>query len=361
MNSSYQLDSLKGQSGCDDSSIEVCAKLINCKETRETIHSLVRPTTTLFIQGDLKGYDDPRVGYDPASNFRDGDRDTNNSVIRNWMNLFEVHQRVRGRDVGIVCTSIPRADRYLTINMDDDGVMRVMTGPESIESRSTSILNSFLHFTGITRTRVLKMREASKGSRYRTYFADLQAFIISMNFKYHPEMFDTVFMTPTLISPGDLETLPDGTQLPILREKKLPGDKIWKPKDMDYLYFLKSAATVKKHCPHSQNFHIPKTGTVSKVYYQIDQLLSNEDNGLKKMVREYFLNLDEWHRWSDYWVNDVDDAITIFAIIHAFKFCDLTETESITRARLELIAKPWYEQFATNELLNIESEPEPEY
>ena len=362
MNAMYQLDSITNDSfGGSMTAVEVCATLVGPSEDHTRLHSLIYPTTTLFIQGDLKGHDDPVVGYDPASNFRDKKKADNDRVVANWMNLFEVYQRVRGPDAGVVCTSIPRSERYLTIRMGEEGLMQVLCNwDNSLVESSTTTLQNFLNYEGITERRVLAMREASKGARYQTYFADLQALLLSINFTRHPEMFEKVFMTPTVVRPGDKELMDDGSVTPILREKKLPNDKVWTPKDMDYLYFVKSNETEKKHCPHSQSFYRPRPRVVSKLYAQIDQLLSNGDNGQKKMVREHFSSMSEWHRWSDYWVNDVDDAITILAIIHAFKFCSLTDSEKLLLSKFELIAKPWFDKFASDELRSFEPEPEPE-
>ena len=365
MNATYQLDRHSERHVTQNSkhALEICAKLLH-GHSPSTDHwcSLMTPDTTLFVQGDLKGYSDPLVGYDPASNFRDKEKVSNNQIIENWMNLFEIHRRVHADvlDSGIVCTSIPRSERYFTIKMHDDGMMKVHhNSNDSVNSSSTEILQNFLDYNRITPGRVLLMRESSKGARYRTYFADLQAFVLAVNFREHPEMFEEVFMTPTIVSPGDNELFSDGSTKPILRERDLPHGKKWTPKDMNYLYFVESKPGEKKHCPHSQKFYRPKAGSVKKVYYQIDELLKNEENGMKKMVRNYFSNLGDWTRWSDYWVNDVDDAVTILAIRHAYSFCD--PDYSGVMETLDGITKPWYEHFASQELLNMEPEPEPEY
>ena len=361
MEHSYQLNTLKISSS-GDSSLEVCAKMLSDDGASEMIQGLIKEDTTLYIQGDLKGYNNPDIGYEPASNFREKDRDSNNKIVRNWMNLFKTHQSIRGENAGIVCTSIPRTERYFTIQMHEDGSMKVHhNSNQSVNTESTEILQNFLQFTGITQLRVLTMRESSKSANYRTYLADLQAFLLAVNFKVSPEMFEDVFMTPTLINSSDKELLPDGSTLPILREKKLPRGKVWTPENKDYLYFVESEKRTKKYCSHSQKFYYPKQGVISKIYYQMNELLKNEENGVKRLIREsYFDNLREWNRWSDYWVNDIDDAVTILAIIHAFSFCSLTAREKEIKATLELITKPWFEKFALAELRMMEPEPEPE-
>lgn len=354
----YQLDTIPCSLLSSEKSVEICAKHIDWSKV--TIQGLITDTTTLYIQGDLKGYDDPLVGYDPASNFRDRDRVQNEQIVVNWMNLFEVHQRVRGKDAGIVCTSIPRSERYFTVKMEDDGKMNVYNNTNnSVNTESSEVLQNFLDHVGLNERRVLDMREASKGARYRTYFADLQALLLAVDFRVFPEMFEKVFLKPTLVKKGDNELMPDGSVKPILRERELPGGKVWTPKDLTYLYFVKSSPTEDKHCPHSQSFYVPKQGVISKIYYQLDELLKNEENAVKRMIREkYFLSIYEWSRWSDYFVNDVDDVLTILAIRHAFSFTYLTPSEKIIKEKLDEIVKPWFDHFASQELLNIEPEPE---
>jgi len=355
----YQLDTIPCSIMSTGRSVEVCAKLID--GVQEELHGLIDQSTTLYIQGDLKGYDDPLVGYDPASNFRDGDQGRNDRVVINWMNLFEVHQRVRGREAGIVCTSIPRSERYLTVKMESCGKMKIYNADSSVNTDSSTVLQNFLDNVGLTEHRVLNMREASKGAGYRTYLADLQALLLAVDFKTFPEMFEKVFLKPTLVKPGDKELFKDGSTLPILRERKLPSGKVWKPKDMSYLYFVKTSPEESKYCNHSQTFYVPKKGSISKIYHQVDELLANKENGVKRMIREkYFLSIYEWNRWSDFLVNDVDDVITILAIRHAFTFTYLTPSENIIKEKLDNIVKPWFEHFATQELLSMEPEPSPE-
>lgn len=360
---SYQLDTIPCSLLSPGKSVEICAKLID--GVQEDIHGLITDTTTLYIQGDLKGYDDPVVGYDPASNFRDRSKSLNEQIVVNWMNLFEVHQRVRGKDAGIVCTSIPRSERYFTVKMEENGKMNVYNNTNnSVNTESSNVLQNFLAHVGLNERRVLNIREASKGAKYRTYFADLQALLLAVDFRVFPEMFEKVFLKPTLVKPGDTELMPDGSVKPILRERELPGDKVWTHKDLTYLYFVKSSPTEDKHCPHSQSFYVPKSGVISKIYYQLDELLKNEENAVKRMVREkYFLTIYEWSRWSDYLVNDVDDILTILAIRHAFSFTYLTPSEKTIKEKLDNIVKPWFDHFASQELLDVESHsvPEPEY
>ena len=51
-----------------------------------------------------------------------------------------------------------------------------------------------------------------------------------------------------------------------------------------------------------------------------------------------------YSRWSDYWVNDIDDALTILAIINSFKLDQSTDSNKRILSKFEGIAKPWFEQ-----------------
>ena len=80
------------------------------------------------------------------------------------------------------------------------------------------------------------------------------------------------------------------------------------------------------------------------VYTQIKQLLSLEENSIKKMVRDFFLNQVIYIRWSDFWVNDIDDALAILVIINSFKHTKLTKDETKIMILFEEITKPWFDQ-----------------
>ena len=90
-----------------------------------------------------------------------------------------------------------------------------------------------------------------------------------------------------------------------------------------------------------QTYMVPKDGAITKVSNQIWELLSQGDNGTKQMVRDHFLNVEKFHRWSDYSVNDVDDGITMMAIAFSFLF-GKTEEEKKINLQVSKIVNGWY-------------------
>ena len=46
--------------------------------------------------------------------------------------------------------------------------------------------------------------------------------------------------------------------------------------------------------------------------------ISSEDNQTKQLIRKFFSQINTFYRWSDYWINDIDDAITILTIINCY-------------------------------------------
>ena len=57
------------------------------------------------------------------------------------------------------------------------------------------------------------------------------------------------------------------------------------------------------------------------------ELLKKEENGMKQMLREFLKSKSVYNRWSDYWINDVDDAFSIYMLYHSFKYNELDQTD----------------------------------
>ena len=104
---------------------------------------------------------------------------------------------------------------------------------------------------------------------------------------------------------------------------------------------------------------VPKKDTIDKIYSQMWNLLSNEDNGIKSMVRNFFTNSLIVRRWSDYWECDIDDWLTILTIINSFKYTNITYQEQSVLKQLESIVQPFYENMKS-QLMSPQPEPEPE-
>ena len=54
---------------------------------------------------------------------------------------------------------------------------------------------------------------------------------------------------------------------------------------------------------------------------------NDRENGTKEMIRNYLSEMSMYNRYSDFWVNDIDDAFTILMIINAYKYCELNELD----------------------------------
>ena len=75
------------------------------------------------------------------------------------------------------------------------------------------------------------------------------------------------------------------------------------------------------------------------------ELLRDTENGAKKMVREHFENVNEWKRWSDYSVNDVDDGITacvVFIHIMTISNEELNDLEKRSKGKFQEIVDTWF-------------------
>ena len=81
-----------------------------------------------------------------------------------------------------------------------------------------------------------------------------------------------------------------------------------------------------------------------KVYNQIFEALDDVENGTKEMIRNYLSEMSMYNRYSDFWVNDIDDAFTILMIINAYKHCELNELDKLILERFETITEPWFKE-----------------
>ena len=282
----------------------------------------------LFVQAEIKG---PKQG-NPASNLRFSDKEVNNLVVKNTYNLFMKYKELNEHP--IIITSYPRNDRTQSFKVEDDGTFTLTNKANQTVTKQHHTMESFLRSFGISPSMMLNMRESSKSANYNTYFADILSFILKVDYFAHPEMFDQVTLTPEILHSDD---------------QRFSDVKDWKSKDgFNYLYYTDTPG------PASQNFMIPKKDSIQKVYYQMWEILSNQENGIKSLVRNYFKHVMVDLRWSDYWKNDIDDFFTILAIINCYKHTTLTQQEINILKQFEAIQK----QFLEND---HSMEPEPEY
>lgn len=296
----------------------------------DTILAKLPPEINLlqfFGQFDLK----PLGSGDVASNLRyKHDSEINNNVVKNMMNLFSCYKKPDGYTQPVVITSVSRSERFITCQLLEDGLVN-MTNNVTKESlpKETKLFNDFLDSMSVTKEKMVVFREASKGSRYNTYLADMLSFIYLMDYQFHPEAFEDKYKEPRVYNTSQM----DENGLPLLKSFDKDG-KTWTPKDnFDYLYFDESDQS------SGINFKIPGSDSIHKVYHQLNELISLEENGAKEMVRTLLGNIGIYERFSDYWVNDVDDAFTILMIYNAYKHIQLNERDQKIKEQLEQIIK----------------------
>ena len=273
----------------------------------------------------VRGPGDKYPHGDVSSNLRyKHDGPTNNTVVKNTLLLLKTFQKM---NKPIYITSVGRTQRYKTFKLIDDGSVKVYNNVTNAElSSESTLMNEFLKSMGIDGE---KMKILKQSSEYgQSYFADLISFVYMMNQHYHPECFEDSHLNSLVLNTDS--KMYDGS--PILKPVK-QGDRVWNPKEgYDYLYFDPSI-------PEKGDFHfkVPVEGSINKVYHQLNELLSLQENGMKEMVRKYFANIEKYDRISDYWVNDLDDGITLLLILNAYKFASLTPEENKMKVKLEEI------------------------
>jgi len=325
MNAKYQINTIHGSGTMVIT--EVAAALV--QETPEVLSFL--GDATLSIEAELKCLGQGET----ASNLRfKGDKETNNKVVSNYMEVFKTYALTRKP---IIITTVPRNHRYITYTLTEGGEIEAHnSNTKSFMAKETLILKEFLESMNIDQTKVRGMREASSGAGYRTYLADALAFIYLVDSHYCRKMFVQRRKTPFVVNTRTQDE--DGHT--ILTEINSGGRK-WVPKEgYDYLYFTSNTyQSDKSENPpvekkYENIFWEPYEGSIVTVYFQLNELLSTEENSMKKMVRDYMGLLGTYNRFSDYWINDVDDALTIYMICGAYQYATLTAEEELIKDQL---------------------------
>ena len=281
------------------------------------INAITYSDTILCISGELKEHGDGDV----ASNFRyKHDKDTNERVIHNYLYLFEYHAAVTGC-MPIIVTTIPRSWRAKSFFIRENGSIVSSQPDTTVKLEEYDLMKMLLTF-GITRSKMVKIRESCVSSKHNTYLIDMISFLYQMKIgkpSFH-EDFDTTYRKPTKFSPGALDS-------PL----RMHGD-------LSRMYMEKSMKG-------GYTFFTPKRSSVDEIYEQLKLALSPEDNSVKDAIRKHCIEY-QIERWSDFDANDTDDAFTILMIIHAFSCNEenLSEEESMVMLSLMDIMKPWFAQ-----------------
>lgn len=273
---------------------------------------------------------------DVSSNLRyKHDKDVNHAVVKNTVTFLEFYRKMN--DNPVVVTAFPRPQRYYSFKMNEDGTIEVKNNKTGTrEEDKEEILNTFFEKVGLDLSKRQRMRMSSEGAHFYTYLADVLSVIVQMDYYYHPEMFEEVSLCP------DVVNATTGDVCGNLRLKPVTSSsgRVWKPTpDFEYLYFSKESSS------QTQKYMFPKEGSIEKVYSQFWELLRDTENGSKKMLREHFANVNEWKRWSDYSVNDVDDGITACMVLFAHNTVsngELGDLEKRTKVKFQGMVDTWF-------------------
>ena len=283
----------------------------------------VSENTVLCCQFDPK-FSKPDEDFphgDVSSNLRyKHDKDINNMVVKNTLLLL---RKFRGKNIYI--TSVDRTQRYKTFKFLDSGDVRVVDNRSKSEIVTESnLFNEFLKSMDITNEKMMILKQSSEYGQ--SYLADLISFIYLLNSHYHEECFEGISCFPLVLNTES--EMYDGSQI---LKSVTEGGRVWNPiNEYDYLYFQKADQS-KCYC----NFRVPEDGSIEKVYNQLNELLSLQENGVKGMVRKLFSTLESYERISDYWVNDLDDGFTLLLILNSYKHTKLTADENRMKEKLE--------------------------
>ena len=152
-----------------------------------------------------------------------------------------------------------------------------------------------------------------------------------INYYYHSEMFEKKRIEAYRVPYGSINENGDS----VLQSIEI-GGRTWDPRDgHDYLYFKEVSEMYDSD--YTNYFFIPKEGSIVKVYSQMKELLSLEECGFKEMVRKHFSQIKEYGRVSDYWLNDVDDAFSIYMIYNCYCHTNITTQEQRIKEQLKEI------------------------
>ena len=315
---------------------EVAAAPVSADWIKRAIES----NSILFVQGELK-----KLGEgDPASNFRfKNDKDINNQVVSNFMDLFKGYHKKHINDQDpnpIVITSIPRKMRtkvfYIEHSLANGANGGIWVAPSVSDNPwlakledDTELIAKFIQAMGISRELFAKMGNSTWGAYYRTYMADLISFVLMVDYHYYPEMFEKKKYEALHIKPDDK----DKNGIPLLRPGE--GKRPWKPREgHDYLYFKEVDDSYDSDATNI--FMVPKENVTDTVYSQINELLTLEDSEFKYMIRKLFSNVKEYGRMSDHWLNDIDDPFTFYMFYNCYLY-GITKEEEVVKDQIEKI------------------------
>jgi len=296
--------------------------------------------TSCFLNGEMKEYGEG----DPASNFRYKACSEENNIAIAYIKEIMDAAKVSGSQVYF--PSFSRDDRYVTFKMEADGDFSINSELQEDMATEKAILDDFLRSNAIGPEQIKRIRLSSKGAGFRTKLADIQSFLLQVDALSEGKLMENQIVTLHIIQPTDLEVSERPnvcSPLPLLRPMKLQNGRDWNPVEgCNYLYFeMHHDCEFLASGTHTYMVQVPVKGAIDKIYQALWEALNNKENEVKKSIRDHFKKVKGFHRWSDYSVNDTDDAFTILTIIRAYEFVDLTENETFVRDKFQEIIKPW--------------------
>ena len=196
--------------------------------------------------------------------------------------------------------------------MNEDGTITIFDDQMNEIQYESKLFSQFLLSSGITKKIILNMRESSKGAGYYSYLSDVLSFLNIINSTFNPDMFIKKRMKFEILTPQDKDDKGGKKLKPFKKEN---GDEWIPKKDFNYLYFENSSDIEQEH---TNDYLFLKEENVPILYRQFLDLISSEDNQTKQLIRKFFSQINTFYRWSDYWINDIDDAITILTIINCY-------------------------------------------
>lgn len=326
MNPSYQWFTLgkEYESITDYNIIDIMgAPISDRNDFNNKLSEILHQNTLVCISGELKT---PNEGK-PASNFRyEKDEFINENVIQNYFELFRDYHSITYKP--IVVTTIPRSWRLYSWKFTEEGTIikkNNLTDDSEIHNELINMLYKF----GIDNQKLKLIRESCKNSKYNSYLIDMISFIYQVLFhqENYYNIFKSEYRTPVSIL-GD--------------EENTQG---WKPNEnMNYLYF--------DHCKNEDGyvFITPKEDSVENIYHLFELAISPYENKMKYLIRKH-LSECTINRWSDFDVNDTDDAFTIIMILHSYT-CDsidhnptsLSKKDYNIKKSIENKMKFWFDQ-----------------
>jgi hypothetical protein len=261
---------------------------------------------------------------DVASNFRyKHSAEINNHVVENWIKIFNEYNKYQIKNP-IVVTIPARSSRLFTLKMPEDGSIQIFNNKyKYIDLEKTQIFQNFLDNFKFKKENIKKFRISSKGAHYNSYLADMIGFLNIVNWNLNRSIFKYSSLEPIKIN----TTMKYNSNIKsekILTPTIINGKK-WVPKnEYDYLYFKKQD----KITSNTQIFAMVKENEIAFVYNQLFQAIDLKENSTKKLIRQFMCDMNSYTRNSDYWVNDIDDALQLLMILNCFKYSSLNDAEN---------------------------------